>query len=85
MPPKRKPKPEAELAVVRRLTDELDAAEEEARKVISDIRARRNRAMVVAKAAGATGEHLGEAARMNPRNAFDILNQWRKPNAAEEN
>lgn len=74
------PPPETELAVVRRLTAELADAE----KVVDDLRARRNRAMVMAKAAGATGDHLAEAAGMARRNAVEIVRQWGDPSTAEE-
>lgn len=64
MPRKPTPPPETELARVRELATQLAQAEAE----VERIRAARNAAMVVAKQAGATGEHLAAASGIARRN-----------------
>jgi hypothetical protein len=64
MPRKPTPPPETELAVVRDLTAQLAKAEAEVKR----IRRERNKAMVTAKRAGATGDHLADAADIARRN-----------------
>lgn len=63
------PPPVAELAVVRQLTDQLEQIE----NIAGKLRRLRNQAMVIAKKANATGDHLADAARMNRRNVSDIV------------
>ncbi|WP_367128305.1 hypothetical protein [Saccharothrix sp. HUAS TT1] len=67
--PRKPTPPPAELGLVRRLAAELAEAERQ----VQELRDRRNRAMVMAKAAGATGDQLGAAAGMARRNAVEIV------------
>lgn len=69
------PRPDAELDIVSRLAAELAEAE----RLVDKLRQRRNRAMVTAKAAGATGDQLAEAAGIARRNAVEIVRQATEP------
>ncbi|GGM77126.1 hypothetical protein GCM10012275_54710 [Longimycelium tulufanense] len=69
MCPKPSPRPERELARVRVLADEL--ADLEAR--VAAVRAQRNKAMLDARRAGATGQHLADAAGIDRRNVTEVL------------
>lgn len=64
MPRKPTPPPETELARVRELAAELAKAEAE----VEQIRRERNKAMVAAKTARATGDQLADAAGIARRN-----------------
>ncbi|KAA2263021.1 hypothetical protein F0L68_11250 [Solihabitans fulvus] len=63
------PPPELELTAVRRLAKQLAEVESEVDRICAE----RNQAMIVAKAAGATGDHLAETAGIARRNAMDIV------------
>lgn len=64
MPRKPTPPPEDELAAVRAVAAELATAEAE----VERLRKARAIAMAAAKEAGATGDHLADAAGINRRN-----------------
>lgn len=72
MPRKPTPPPETEIAVVRDLAQQLAKAEQ----LVDDLRLARNLAMVRAKTAGATGDHLAEASDIARRNAVEIVRQF---------
>ncbi|WP_199444468.1 hypothetical protein [Umezawaea beigongshangensis] len=76
MPRKPSPRPETELTTVREYAEELAQLE----RAVAQARSRRNRAMVMAKAAGATGDHLAEAAGIARRNVTEILRAAGDPN-----
>lgn len=63
------PPPETELAQERKFATQLATAEAE----VERIRTARNAAMVIAKKAGATGEHLASAAGISRLNVPDAL------------
>jgi hypothetical protein len=77
----RKPTPEpAEVEHVRQLAEQLAAVEAE----VERLRAERDKAIVTAKLAGATGDQLAAAARITRRNVYGALraaghdpNAWR--------
>lgn len=70
MPRKPTPPPEPQLARVRELATQLATAE----AAVERIRRPRNAAMLMAKLAGATGDHLAEAAGIARRNVPAALN-----------
>ncbi|MGH3858228.1 hypothetical protein [Actinokineospora sp.] len=71
MAPPKKPAPEAELAAVRTVAEQLADVEREAAR----LRAVRNAEILAAKLAGATGDQLAAAALIKRQNVHAVLSE----------